>query len=300
MIPSSRALLSRDKRLLLDTWNQSGVQENFFGNQFSTFASHRDFPQRISSENVHRKAIPHQPKGKQVWQVETDKIMAQFQCLPLRQDRWLLVVQYRWNYTRIMWSDSKDSKCRNLQFDKFPTPASFLVWKTRFKTQVMKWIKRSGELKSSRSVSGKDFPDFEMLDAKIASAVNKIIQNSQFKKEDQPRGADSTERGRFLRGRQIAFMIYDYFRVTAAHDTVLDYTYWFSVTLRTDNVQEFDTRWHEVLLSMTKIPSYQLWESLHKLRIRDSKAFWNCTTWIFIRRNRIPIIKSCKPWWRGV
>ena len=147
------------------------------------------------TENVHRKAIPHQPKGKQVWQVETDKIMAQFQCLPLRQDRWLLVVQYRWNYTRIMWSDSKDSKCRNLQFDKFPTPASFLVWKTRFKTQVMMWIKRSGELKSSRSVSGKDFPDFEMLDAKIASAVNKIIQNSQFKKEDQPRGADSTERG---------------------------------------------------------------------------------------------------------
>ena len=88
-----------------------------------------------------------------------------------------------------------ESKCWNLQFDKFPTPASFLVWKTRFKTQVMMWIKRSGELKSSRSVSGKDFPDFEMLDAKIASAVNKIIQNSQFKKEGQPRGADSTKRG---------------------------------------------------------------------------------------------------------
>ena len=145
MIPSSRALLSRDKRLLLDTWNQSGVQENFFGNQFSTFESHRDFPQRISW-NVHRKAVPHQPKGKQVWQVETDKkTMAQFQCRPLRQDRWLLVVQYRWNYTRIMWSDSKDSNCRNLQFDKFTPPASFLVWKTRIKTQVMMWIKRSGD-----------------------------------------------------------------------------------------------------------------------------------------------------------
>ena len=39
MIPSSRALLSRDKRLPLDTWNQSGLQENVVGNQFSTFAS---------------------------------------------------------------------------------------------------------------------------------------------------------------------------------------------------------------------------------------------------------------------
>ena len=32
MIPSSRALLSRDRRLPLDTWNQSGLQENVFGN----------------------------------------------------------------------------------------------------------------------------------------------------------------------------------------------------------------------------------------------------------------------------
>ena len=28
MIPSSRALLTRDKRLPLDTWNHSGLQEN--------------------------------------------------------------------------------------------------------------------------------------------------------------------------------------------------------------------------------------------------------------------------------
>ena len=49
LIPSSRPLLSRDKRLPLDTWNQSGLQENvfFFGNQFSTFDSSRDHPQRI-------------------------------------------------------------------------------------------------------------------------------------------------------------------------------------------------------------------------------------------------------------
>ena len=42
MIPSSRALLSRDKRLPLDTWNQSGLQENVFGSQCSTFDSSRD------------------------------------------------------------------------------------------------------------------------------------------------------------------------------------------------------------------------------------------------------------------
>ena len=53
----------------------------------------------------------------------------------------------------------------------------------------MLWIKEVemvdslDKLKSSRSVSGKIFPNFEMLDAKIASALNEIIQNSQFKKK---------------------------------------------------------------------------------------------------------------------
>ena len=88
------------------------------------------------------------------------------------------------------------------------------------------------ELKSSRSVCGKIFSNVEVLDAKIASVLNKIIPNSHFKKkvslEEQ-------------KARQIAFMIYDYFRVTGAHDTVSDYADLFSVTLHDDDVQEFDT-----------------------------------------------------------
>ena len=65
-------------------------------------------------------------------------------------------------------------------------------------------------------------------------------------------------------------MIYDYFRVTGAHDTVLNYADLFSVTLRDDNVQEFDTRWDEVLQCMSQIPSHDILESLYTLRIRES------------------------------
>ena len=46
-LPSSRPMLSPDKRLPLDTWNTSGLQENVFGNQFSTFDSLRDLHQGI-------------------------------------------------------------------------------------------------------------------------------------------------------------------------------------------------------------------------------------------------------------
>ena len=58
--------------------------------------------------------------------------------------------------------------------------------------------------------------------------------------------------------------------MTGAHDTVLVFVGLSSVTLHQDNVQEFDTRWDEVLLSLSKIPSDDVLESLYKLRIRES------------------------------
>ena len=109
-----------------------------------------------------------------------------------------------------------------------------------------------------------------MLDAKIASALDKIIQNSQFNKKVSLEEQRAPKEDRFPRGRQIAYMIYGYYRVTGAHDTVLDYADLFSITLRDDNVQEFDTKWDEVLLSMTKIPPDDVLESLYKLRTRES------------------------------
>ena len=98
-------------------------------------------------------------------------------------------------------------------------------------------------------------PALDLLDSfhsspsqsKIASALNKIIQNSHFKKKVSLEEQKAQKVDRFPRGRQIAFMIYDYFRVTGAHDTVLDYADFFSITLRNDNVQDFDTRWDEIL-----------------------------------------------------
>ena len=70
-------------------------------------------------------------------------------------------------------------------------------------------------------------------------------------------------------------MIYDYFRVTGARDTVLDYADLFSVTLHDNTVQEFDTGWDDVLLSMSKIPSDDVLESLYKLRSRESAQLKN-------------------------
>ena len=97
------------------------------------------------------------------------------------------------------------------------------------------------------------------------------MQNSYFKKKVSLEEQNAQKEDRFVRERQIAYIIYDYFRVTGAHDSVLDYADQVTITLRNDNVQEFETKWDEILLSMTQIPSDDILESLYKLRIRESE-----------------------------
>ena len=63
------------------------------------------------------------------------------------------------------------------------------------------------DLKSSRSVRGIRMPDFEVLDAKIASALNRIIHNSQFKRKGSLEEQKAPKEDRFLRGKQIAYLI---------------------------------------------------------------------------------------------
>ena len=79
------------------------------------------------------------------------------------------------------------------------------------------------------------------------------------------------KKDRFLRGRQIAYLIYDQFRVTGTHDFVENYTDLFTIVLRNDDIKEFDSKWDGILLSMTKIPSDDILEGLYKLRIRESE-----------------------------
>ena len=70
------------------------------------------------------------------------------------------------------------------------------------------------DLKSSCSVRG--MPNFEVLDAEIASALNRIIHNTQFKRKVSLEELKAQKEDRFLRVRQIAYLIYEYFRGTGA------------------------------------------------------------------------------------
>ena len=73
----------------------------------------------------------------------------------------------------------------------------------------VKMVESVDDLKSSCSVRGIRMPDFEVLDAKIASALNRIIHNTQFKGKVSLEEQKAQKKDRFLRGRRIAYLIYE-------------------------------------------------------------------------------------------
>ena len=106
----------------------------------------------------------------------------------------------------------------------------------------MEMVDSADDLKSSRSIKGTHGPDFELLDARNASAINKIIQNTRFKKKVSLEEMKTHKEDRFLRGRLIACLIYQYFWVTGANDSVENYADLFTVVLRNDDIHEFDSK----------------------------------------------------------
>ena len=184
-------------------------------------------------------------------------------------------------------ADQQRLQISDLILTNSPTAATFACWKIRFKTEVctcsqfpseaMHWIKEVemvdsvDNLKSSSSIRGISMPNFEVLDARIASALNKIIHTSHFKRRISLEEQKAQKQDRFLRGRQIAHLIYEYFRVTGANDSVENYADLFTFVLRNDDIQEFDSKWDGISLTMTKIPPDDTLEGLNKLIIRESE-----------------------------
>ena len=116
-----------------------------------------------------------------------------------------------------------------MHLGKLPDSLEFQSWKVNFKTEVcsktadphltMHWIKEVemaksiDELVTSRSmVVRSDFPDYEMLDAIIASASRKLLdKHVHFRRRVSVEEQRAQKDDRFLRRKEIAYMIYEQF-----------------------------------------------------------------------------------------
>ena len=191
-------------------------------------------------------------------------------------------------YSHIGIIDYPRCPISEMHLGKLPDPMKIQSWKVDFKTEVcaktadpnftMQWIKEVeiaksiDELMISRSIVGRsDFPDYDMIDAMIASASKKLLDKHvllrrKVKVEEQ-RGP---KYDRFLRRRQIAYMIHEHFRPTGAYEAVQGLPDSFNLRLQNDDVQDFDVRGDRALLWASETSTEMVPEGLYKSQLQNS------------------------------
>ena len=212
-------------------WDTSGISGNVFAHPQTSLSA--PYPHELNS--TWRKTIEEPIHMSTAEKSERPKRDPDLRCQsgPSAKDS---VIFSGGDSSKNYGADQQRLQISDLHFDKFPTPATFSCWKIRFKTEVctcsqfpteaMQWIKEVeladsvDDLRSSSSIRSIPMPDFEVLDARIASALNKIIHNSQFKRRISLEEQKAQKEDRFLRGRQIAYLIYEQFRVTGTDRSV--------------------------------------------------------------------------------
>ena len=69
---------------------------------------------------------------------------------------------------------------------------------------------------------------------------------------------------------QIVNMIYEHFHETGAYDAVQGLSDLFIIRSQKDDVQDFDVRWDQALLSASETPIEMVLEGLYKSKLQDS------------------------------
>ena len=106
------------------------------------------------------------------------------------------------DFQRIMGQTNNDCSQQHLFAGRSDSRLRYCTC-SQFPAEAMQWIKEVelvdsvDELRSSSYTRGISMPNFEVFDARTASAQNKIIHNSHFKKKGQFGGTKSPERGTF-------------------------------------------------------------------------------------------------------
>ena len=220
----------------------------------------------------------------------------------------------REDFQRITGQTNKDCSFSELYFDKFPTPTTFACWKIRFKTEVctcspfpteaMLWIKEVemvdsvDDLKSSRSIRRTLGPDFELLDARIASEQNHPEYPLWRKKSVWRKWKLSKKTVSFEGDRSLTWSTNTSGSLVPTILSRIMQTYlqlFFELTIFRNSIRngtKIYGRWHKSHL-MTSWKACTNWESES---LRNSRPYWNCTIWRFIRRRLDLIITDWRQW----
>ena len=145
-----------------DTWDTSGVSGNVFANPQASASA----PYPVELNSPWKKTIEEQLHMSTVEKSDRPERDQDLRCQSGRSAKDSVIFSGG-HYSKNYQADQQRLQISDLQFDKFPAPATFACWKIRFKTEVctcsqfpteaMQWIKEVelvdsvDDLKSSSS-----------------------------------------------------------------------------------------------------------------------------------------------------
>ena len=177
-------------------------------------------------------------------------------------------------YTGSM-SDSQDFrkfKAERIQLPQLPAPAGFYVWRALVRDAVTaaysydpdsahRWILEVEREGVTLENLGMVSTQFASLDAKLSQAINSVIENrkddltrqiinlKERRIEEAKRNHNMDPTGR-LRGRQILFIVYEYFKVDPASTLLYNIKDLMETRLHGDQLSEFLAKWDNVMIHM--------------------------------------------------
>jgi len=159
----------------------------------------------------------------------------------------------------------------------WPQIKGFRSWKIAFMKSVATASKRPDKayewiLLVEKAKSFDDLytsGDFAELDALLSVEWDKII-TGEFKKKIQIKEIEYAKVGKMVKGRQITWMVYQYFKTTDIDGAMLEWDELIHIEMQGDNVQGFLNAWDSTCLNVNELPDGHFLEAMFKKQLEKS------------------------------
>ena len=165
-----------------------------------------------------------------------------------------------------------------VELDAIPTVPKFRSWKAHLRKAVAGasgrpndafiWICEIDEAATMEELGNSG--DFETLDAKLADAFGRILHGELGRQIQIMEDKVAKTQKQMLKGRQIAWFVFERFKLNEEHGYVLDFEDLFNLELKNSNTRAFLNDWEQVYIGLKEIPPESVLESLFRRQVEKT------------------------------
>jgi hypothetical protein len=181
------------------------------------------------------------------------------------------------------WQDRQKTKeADSIKIEYLPSVPKFKFWRLQFKRTVASassnpdkifvWISQVESAKSWKELNNSG--EFASLDAKLATALGNILTGELARQINVVEERLALQM-KMIKGRQIAWMIFEHFRITETEGAILEFEDLIAIELRGDNIKQFLNDWESCLINLKAVPPPEILESLFRKQLERSDCLKN-------------------------